>query len=101
MTKKVICSASAKLWIAIHSISTGIGIMLLASCSGQPPELPVPPIPEVEVITVKTQMIPDEPEFIGQTESFRPVEIRAQVSGIIKKVFLPKVAMSKKAISCI
>ena len=70
--------------------------MLLASCSGQPPELPAPPIPEVEVITVKTQMIPDEPEFIGQTESFRPVEIRAQVSGIIKKVFFTEGRNVKK-----
>jgi membrane fusion protein (multidrug efflux system) len=34
-----------------------------------------------------TRTIQDEPEFIGQTEAFRPVEIRSQVSGIIKKVF--------------
>ncbi|MCA9500943.1 MAG: biotin/lipoyl-binding protein, partial [Nitrospira sp.] len=41
----------------------------------------------VEVVTVTTQDLPDEPEFIGQTEAFRPVEIRSQVTGIIKKVF--------------
>ena len=32
------------------------------------------------------QTVDDQPEFIGQTEAFRPVEIRPQVSGIIKQV---------------
>jgi membrane fusion protein (multidrug efflux system) len=38
-------------------------------------------------MTVTTQTIVDEPEFIGQTESTRPVEIRPQVTGIIKEKF--------------
>ena len=33
------------------------------------------------------QTISDEPEFIGQTESSRPVEIRPQVTGILKERF--------------
>ena len=45
------------------------------------------PPPEVQVVTVTTQTVPDEPEFIGQTEAFRPVEIRSQVTGILKKHF--------------
>jgi len=45
------------------------------------------PIPEVAVITVTAQTVPDEPEFIGQTESSRPVEIRSQVTGIIQERF--------------
>ena len=48
------------------------------------------PIPEVQVITVATQTVPDEPEFIGKTESSRPVEIRSQVTGIIKERFFPE-----------
>ena len=32
-----------------------------------------------------TQTVPDEPEFIGQTESSRAVEIRPQVTGIVKE----------------
>ncbi|GKS68244.1 membrane fusion protein, multidrug efflux system [Nitrosomonas sp. PY1] len=59
--------------------------VLLVSCS-KPPEPPIPPTPEVGVITVTQQMIPDETDFIGQAEAFRPVEIRPQVSGIIKKI---------------
>jgi membrane fusion protein, multidrug efflux system len=43
--------------------------------------------PEVAVITVTMQTVPDEPEFIGQAESSRPVEIRSQVKGIIKERF--------------
>jgi membrane fusion protein, multidrug efflux system len=41
----------------------------------------------VEVTTITTQTVADEPEFIGRTEAFRPVEIRPQVTGIIQKVF--------------
>jgi len=48
---------------------------------------PPGPIPEVGVITVTAQTMPDEPEFIGQTESSRPVEIRPQVTGLIKERF--------------
>lgn len=45
-----------------------------------------PPIPQVEVVTLKPQTVPDEPEFIGQAEASRPVEIRSQVTGILKEV---------------
>ena len=45
---------------------------------------PARPIPEVGVMTVAAQTIPDDPEFIGQAEASRIVEIRSQVTGIIK-----------------
>ena len=38
-------------------------------------------------MTVAAKTIPDDEEFIGQTESFQPIEVRSQVTGIIKKVF--------------
>jgi membrane fusion protein (multidrug efflux system) len=57
----------------------------LLGCKQEAASTPAPPIPEVQVITVTTQSVPDEPEFIGQTESSRPVEIRSQVTGIIKE----------------
>ena len=60
---------------------------LLMGCDQGGTSSPSPPPPTVEVVTVTTQTVPDEPEFIGQTEAFRPVEIRSQVNGIIKKVF--------------
>jgi membrane fusion protein (multidrug efflux system) len=48
--------------------------------------MPAQPVPQVEVMTVATQALPDEPEFIGQAEASRPVEIRPQVTGILKAV---------------
>lgn len=63
----------------------GFCLILLTGCAEKSTESSVP-APQVEVITVTTRAIQDEPEFIGQTEAFRPVEIRSQVSGIIKKV---------------
>lgn len=74
-------------------------LVLLTACSGQPPENPAPPPPQVEVITIAPQTVDDQPEFIGQTEAFRPVEIRPQVSGIIKKFISPKGVTSNKATS--
>lgn len=71
-------------------------ILLLAGCSKAPSTESLPAIPQVEFISVTTRTIPDEPEFIGQTEAFRPVEIRPQVSGIIKKVFFTEGRNVKK-----
>ncbi|MDR4459356.1 MAG: efflux RND transporter periplasmic adaptor subunit [Nitrospirales bacterium] len=67
--------------------SAGLFLILLAGCGQGATSPSAPPPPMVEVVTVTTQDLPDEPEFIGQTEAFRPVEIRSQVTGIIKKVF--------------
>ena len=69
-------------------VALGIALILtsFSGCQKAPPA-PAQPVPEVEVITVTTQTIPDEPEFIGRTQAFRPVEIRSQVTGIIKKIF--------------
>lgn len=65
----------------------GLCLILLAGCAEQPSTDLLPPTPQVGVITVTTRTIEDQPEFIGQTEAFRPVEIRSQVSGIIKEIF--------------
>ncbi len=59
----------------------------LAACRQEAAAPPAAPIPEVAVITVTTRTVPDEPEFIGETESYRPVEIRPQVTGIVKERF--------------
>jgi membrane fusion protein (multidrug efflux system) len=59
----------------------------LTGCKQESKSAPSHPIPQVEVMTVTPQTVTDEPEFIGQSESSRPVEIRPQVTGLIKERF--------------
>ncbi len=81
----------------IINIRTGVLlIVFLAGCSMQSSTDSQPPVPQVYVTTVTTRTIVEEPEFIGQTESFRPVEIRSQVNGIIKKIFFTEGRNIKK-----
>jgi len=58
----------------------------MQGCKQDAGSAPAPQMPQVEVITVATQSVPDEPEFIGQAEASRPVEIRSQVTGLLKAV---------------
>ena len=81
---------------ALVRVSMGLFLLLLAGCSGKTPPSPAQPIPQVEVITVTAQTVADDPEFIGQTQAFRPVEIRPQVTGIIKEVFFTEGRNVKK-----
>ncbi|MDH5668473.1 MAG: efflux RND transporter periplasmic adaptor subunit [Nitrospira sp.] len=68
-------------------IALSVSILVFAvGCKQEAESMPAQPVPQVEVITVSTQPVPDEPEFIGQAEASRPVEIRAQVTGILKGV---------------
>jgi len=62
-------------------------MLSLAGCKKEAASTQAPPTPEVEVMTVNAQSVPDEPEFIGQAEASRVVEIRSQVTGIIKERF--------------
>lgn len=78
----------------MNGLASGmLGFLLALSLSGLPgckqeaASTPARPIPEVPVVTVSPHTMPDEPEFIGQTEASRPVEIRSQVTGILKERF--------------
>ena len=63
------------------SILTGCLVLaLLPACKQQAGSSPPPPVPEVGIIVAAAQDVPDEPEFIGQAESSRPVGIRSQVT---------------------
>src|SRR5262249_21118521 len=59
----------------------------LSGCKQEAASTPALPIPGVPVVIVSSVTMPDEPEFIGQTEASRPVEIRSQVTGILKERF--------------
>jgi membrane fusion protein, multidrug efflux system len=73
-----------------------VGFAPLSGCKQEAASTPARPIPEVPVVAATTQNVPDEPEFIGQTESSRPVEIRSQVTGIIKERFFAEGRAVKK-----
>lgn len=62
-----------------------------AGCKENAGSAPPPQqIPKVEIVTAVTTTVPDEPEFIGQAEASRPIEIRSQVTGLIKAVLYPE-----------
>ena len=65
-------------------------IAWLPGCKQEAGSAPAQQISQVEVVTVTRQTIPDEPEFIGQAEASRPVEIRSQVTGLLKAVLYPE-----------
>lgn len=67
-----------------------IGASVLLGCKGEADSSAPRPIPEVQVVEITTQTVPDEPELIGQAEASSIVEIRPQVTGIIKKRFFPE-----------
>ncbi len=68
------------IFISLGAIFLVFGV----GCKQEAGSMPAQEVPQVEVITVSTEPVPDEPEFIGQAESSRPVEIRPQVTGILK-----------------
>ena len=81
MTRKRINGLASSMLGSLLALSlTG-----LPGCKQEAASTPAHPAPEVQVVTVSPQTISDEPEFIGQTESSRPVEIRPQVTGILKE----------------
>ncbi len=76
-------SSRAMSWPAI--LCLWVAGTALVGCKQDAASTPAMPLPEVEVLTVTAQEVVDEPELIGQAESSRPVEIRSQVTGIIKE----------------
>ncbi len=80
----------------LAALSLGLGLLTLVGCKQEAGSAPAQPVPQVEIITVAPQTVPDEPEFIGEAEASRPVEIRPQVTGIITQVFFPEGREVKK-----
>src|SRR3546814_9311877 len=56
----------------------------LAGCSSEAPPAP-PPAPEVGVITVRPQNIPNIIELPGRVQAIRTAEVRARVDGIVQR----------------
>jgi membrane fusion protein (multidrug efflux system) len=80
MTGKTVATVAISFFISLGS--TG-----LFGCKQESASAPPRPLPEVDVVEVAYQTVPDEPEFIGEAEASRIVEIRSQVTGIMKERF--------------
>jgi membrane fusion protein, multidrug efflux system len=72
------------MWLAFAAMAFSLG------CKQEAGSMPAQEVPQVEIVTVQTETVPDQPEFIGQAEASRPVEIRSQVTGILKAVLYPE-----------
>jgi membrane fusion protein (multidrug efflux system) len=59
------------------------GTVALDACRRAAPPPPPPPPAEVSVLTVAPKPVDEAPEFVGQVQPFRTVQVRAQVSGVI------------------
>ena len=68
------------------ALTAGISAAILAGCqpAGSQPHGGMPP-PEVSVITVSPQTLPQSFEYTGQAAGSREVEVRARVTGIVQK----------------
>jgi membrane fusion protein (multidrug efflux system) len=73
--------------LARHSIRPAwlvlAGTVALEACRGAAPPPPPPPPAIVSVVTVTPTSVDEVPEFVGQVQPFRTVQVRAQVSGVI------------------
>jgi membrane fusion protein (multidrug efflux system) len=72
--------------LARHSIRLAwlvVGTVALDACRRAAPPPPAPPPAEVSVVTVAPKPVAEVPEFVGQVQAFRTVQVRAQVSGVI------------------
>ncbi|WP_447752773.1 efflux RND transporter periplasmic adaptor subunit [Sphingopyxis fribergensis] len=57
--------------------------LVLASCSSEAP--PAPPPPEVNIVTIRTQAVPNVIELPGRVQAYRTSEVRARVDGIVER----------------
>lgn len=67
----------------LFSFVVGSSLLLIAACAVEAP--PAPPPPEVEIITIKSQPVPNIIELPGRVQAVRKAEVRARVNGIVQR----------------
>ncbi|WP_439568961.1 efflux RND transporter periplasmic adaptor subunit [Sphingopyxis sp.] len=65
------------------SVSAAALALLLTACAPEAP--PAPPPPEVNIVTIRTQMVPNVIELPGRVQAYRTSEVRARVDGIVER----------------
>jgi len=62
-------------------------LMGLVGCGGQSTEKPPPKDQVVKIYPAQSEQVTDYEEFTGRTEAYRYVEVRAMVTGYLKKIY--------------
>jgi membrane fusion protein (multidrug efflux system) len=58
---------------------------LFLACRGEAPPEQSPPLPEVEIVTVKPEPIVNRIEVAGRLQAVRTAEVRARVDGVVQE----------------
>jgi len=82
MKRKGICKDPLKFLALAMVLSVGLST---GGCGGQKQSPPAPAVPEVAVVTVRTEPVELITELPGRTSAYRVAEIRPQVNGLIQK----------------
>jgi len=73
-------------WVTLGRMALVASLLLLTSCDkGKPQAKPTPPPPEVTVVEIHEQSVPQTREMVGRLASTRIAQVRARVAGIILK----------------
>ena len=68
---------------SVKWIRAAAAVALFASCHPKAPPK-APPPPEVAVVTVKPESVPETYEFSAEVVPYRRVEVRSRIDGIIE-----------------
>jgi membrane fusion protein (multidrug efflux system) len=71
----------AQLRLALIFVSAVVVVLCTAGCKKKPPASP--PVPQVQIVTVRPQDVPIYGEWIGTLEGYVNAQIRAQVTGYL------------------
>lgn len=68
--------------LLIGAVAAGATLMVVG-CGRKDPPRGAPPPPEVTVVKVEPETVPETFEFPGEVEAYRRVDVRARVGGIV------------------
>jgi membrane fusion protein (multidrug efflux system) len=70
--------------LGVRSPGAAVGSVLVFGACGHAPARRAPPPPDVSIVTVSPQSVPETFEFPAEVTPYRRVEVRARVDGIIE-----------------
>lgn len=68
-----------------HVAPLSVALVVLGGCVQAKPQPPLPPPPEVTVVTVHKEPVPVTTDLPGRTSAYLVAQVRARVDGIVQK----------------